>query len=175
VPDHLPGSWNPRSNWKRPADSAPPHVHSAWSLRCALVLLYWADRLDAAVCVAERSDVTQALDIALGSSPTDHSRAVSLGLAATLPDRAEPPGSDPVWVALQRASRPRTSTALDAIASLLENTDGTERSLWRLRLAQHWLPEPSLLLARMLRGDCPDGPPALPRLRLRRSPLLLLG
>ena len=52
APDHLPGGWDPRPGWRRLRPDADPHTRWAWSLRQALVLLYWADRLNAVICTA---------------------------------------------------------------------------------------------------------------------------
>ena len=65
APDHLPGSWTPRPGWRKPRARDDPRQHAAWAMRCGLVLLYWADRLDALVC-ATRQDVIAALDIVFG-------------------------------------------------------------------------------------------------------------
>ena len=42
--------------WRRPAPDADAAAQRAWALRTALVLVHWADRLDAVVCVT-RADV----------------------------------------------------------------------------------------------------------------------
>jgi hypothetical protein len=175
TPDHLPGSWSPRANWRQPPGSAPPHLQAAWSLRCAVVLVYWADRLDATVCIADRSEVGQALETALRSTGPDTSRAVSIRVPSRFPETAQAPAGNPLWTALQRARRRRGRAALDAVACLLESIDGDLPTAWRLQLAQPRLPEPALLLARAVRGEDPGRAPALPRLRLRRSPLVLVG
>jgi hypothetical protein len=52
APDHLPGGWDPRPGWRRLRSDADPHTRWAWSLRQALVLLYWADRLNAVICTS---------------------------------------------------------------------------------------------------------------------------
>src|SRR5919201_5024668 len=69
APDHLPGSWNPRPGWRRPRSSDDRRQLAGWSMRSALVLVYWADRLDAVVCTT-RHDVIAALDVVLGERVT---------------------------------------------------------------------------------------------------------
>src|SRR5919199_1850207 len=69
APDHLPGSWSPRPGWRKPRPRDDTRQLAGWSMRSALVLLYWADRLDAVVCAA-RDDVVAALDVALGPGAT---------------------------------------------------------------------------------------------------------
>ena len=46
APEHLPGSWNPRPAGASRGTKDPRQV-GAWAMRTSLVLLYWADRLDA--------------------------------------------------------------------------------------------------------------------------------
>ena len=46
---------------------------------------------------------------------------------------------------------------------------------WRLVLGDNTLPEPVMLIRRVLNGQAPDSEPPLPRRRLRRRPLCLLG
>src|SRR5207244_2294586 len=70
APDHLPGSWNPRPGWRKPRPSDDTRQVAGWWMRTALVLLYWADRLDAVVCTAH-PEVAAALKIALGPNTPD--------------------------------------------------------------------------------------------------------
>jgi len=140
-----------------PADS---RQLAAWSMRTSLALLYWADRLDGVVCTA-RSDVIAALDVALGSRATSSSLEV-----------AEPPRIDdaqaareavlgelgPRWAALRRLSRGRTRRRLDDVASALTSLGevvlyATEQRSWRLALGETALPDPALLIRRVLNGQ----------------------
>jgi hypothetical protein len=57
APFHLPGSWDPRPGWRRLRPDADEHTRFAWRLRQALILLYWADRLDAAVCASPSGEM----------------------------------------------------------------------------------------------------------------------
>src|SRR5262249_53358998 len=67
APDHLPGSWNPRPGWRRPRRGDDPRQLAAWAMRTALVLVYWADRLNAIACTT-RDDVVAGLDVVFGPS-----------------------------------------------------------------------------------------------------------
>lgn len=181
TPDHLPGSWNPRPGWRKPRLPADSRQLAAWSMRTSLVLLYWADRLDGVVCTA-RSDVIAALDVALGSRATSSSLEV-----------AEPPRIDdaqtareavlgelgPRWAALRRLSRRRTRRRLEDVASALTSLGevvlyATEQRSWRLALGETTLPDPALLIRRVLNGQDPEREPRLPLKKVRRRPLCLL-
>ena len=123
APDHLPGSWNPRPGWRKPRRTDDTRQVAAWWMRTALVLVYWANRLDAIVCTT-RVEVVTALDLAL---------------------------------------TPRTTVG-----------PITAPTGWRLALGEASIPEPALLIRRVLNGQDPDRKPRLPRKELRRGPLCLL-
>ncbi len=126
APDHLPGSWDPRPGWRRPRADADASAQRAWALRTALVMLHWADRLDAVVCVT-RADVVNAFAIVLGP------QLPCPGLGS-----------------------------------------GTTRQ-WYVVLGAASLPDPALLLRRVLNGADPHRQPGLPRTSLRRKALCLLA
>lgn len=181
TPDHLPGSWNPRPGWRKPRPTADRHQLAAWSMRSCLVLLYWADRLDGVVCTA-RGDVIAALDVALGA------RATSASLELGEPDRlddaqaARETNSDklgPRWAAVRRLSRRRARRGLEdvayAITSLSEALPHPrELHAWRLALGETSLPDPALLIRRVLNGQDPEREPRLPLKKVRRRPLCLV-
>jgi len=182
APDHLPGSWNPRPGWRKPRSTDDARLLAAWSMRCSLVLLYWADRLGAVVCAA-RDDVVAGLDVALGPACLTTPVVV-----------AEPPRIDacqasravlsdvlePRWAALHRLSRARGGRCLEAVAAALGGIadcfapDLGGRAAWRLLLGEPSLPDPSLLLRRVLAGEDPWRDPPLPPAALRRRPLCLV-
>jgi hypothetical protein len=181
APDHLPGSWNPRPSWRRPRPGDDPRQHAAWAMRCALVLTYWADRLDAVVCTA-RNDVIAALDVVLGGSVT--TRALDLrGAARVEASQALREESlcalKPNWDAARQASRRRSRAHLDdvtdALASMSDSLDAHPLAPWRVSLGATGVPEPSLLLRRVLVGEDPERRPPLPPRRLRRRPLCVVS
>lgn len=181
APDHLPGSWNPRPDWKKPRPGADRRQLAAWSMRTGLVLLYWADRLDGVVCTA-RSDVIAALDVALGQ------RAVSCALDFAEPGRIDEAQSarestseqqHQGWAAVRKLTRRRTKSRLEDVAYALTGLAetlgcGGEARAWRLVLGEASLPEPTLLIRRVLNGQDPEREPPLPRKKIRRRPLCLL-
>jgi len=148
APDHLPGSWNPRPGWRRPRPTDDRCQVAGWWMRTALVLLYWADRLDAVVCAA-RPEVVAALNVALGP------RATARPLDVSEPDRAND----------ARALRARLTEML---------VETTSPTAWRLALGETSLPEPAMLIRRVLNGQDPQREPPLPRKPLRRRPMCLL-
>jgi hypothetical protein len=181
APDHLPGSWNPRPAWRRPR---PPRADErqlrAWSMRSALVLLYWADRLNAVVC-ASSPEVVAALNVALGQRPRTRTIDWFTGLSAE--DIVAWRGQNTkaladAWTALRHPPRRRAVGCLHELASLLQAmprpSDETDQQT-RLVLGDPWLPEPAMLVRRLFNGDDPSREPALPRRRLRRRPLCLLS
>src|SRR5579859_4444012 len=119
APEHLPGSWNPRPGWRVPSRSAPPRQLAAWSMRAALVLVYWADRLDAVACTT-RADVLAGLHVLLGT----RSRIATLELpqppaaAGAIAGWREQHAEElcRLWSELRRLSRRRPSDALSALA-----------------------------------------------------------
>jgi hypothetical protein len=181
TPDHLPGSWNPRPGWRRPPPTADRHQLAAWSMRMSLVLLYWADRLDGVVCTA-RSDVVAALDVALGP------RATSSWLEVAEPARIDDAQTardefvaelGPRWVAIRRLSRRRARRRLEDVAYALTSLSEavlhtTEPKSWRLALGEARLPDPALLIRRVLSGQDPQREPRLPLTKVRRRPLCLV-
>jgi hypothetical protein len=180
APDHLPGSWNPRPGWRKPRRDADPRQLAAWSMRSGLVLLYWADRLNGLVC-ATRSDLVAALDVALGPG----ARASSLDLAE--PVRIEEAQAVrevshaalvELWADLYTVSRRRDRYCLEDVPFVLggvaEGASPGARSTWRVALGEASVPDPAMLIRRVLNGQDPERKPGLPRKRLRRRPLCLL-
>jgi hypothetical protein len=181
APDHLPGSWNPRPGWRKPRANADRRVLAAWSMRMSLVLAYWADRLDAVVCTT-RSDVISALDVLLGP------RAASAGLELHEPSRIDSAqtarderGANwcAWWAEARRVSVRRPRGCLDDVAYALtrvteEMADG-RLGAWRLSLGETSLPDPAMLIRRVLNGLDPEQEPGLPRKRLRRRGLCLVS
>lgn len=180
-PDHLPGSWDPRPGWRRPRHDAEPPARRAWALRTGLVLLHWADRLDALACVT-RPDVVEMLPIALGARARH--RRVALPQSTPLMDAHQRrtlamPNLAPVWAAARRVTRRRVLRRLDEMSTALEQIGcvvalDAPASSWRLTIGETELPDPALLLRRVLNGHDPNRTPALPRTPLRRRPLCLL-
>ena len=123
APDHLPGSWTPRPGWRKPRPTDDTRQVAAWWMRTALVLVYWADRLDAVVC-STRVEVLEALDVALTPRSTDGPITAPAG--------------------------------------------------WRLALGEASIPEPAMLIRRVLNGEEPDRMPPLPRKQLRRRPVCVV-
>jgi hypothetical protein len=184
APDHLPGSWNPRPDWRKPRPGADRRQIAAWSVRTSLVLLYWADRLDGVVCTT-RGDVVAALDLALGPRATssaldvsepkriDEAQAAREAVANDLGER---------WALARRLSRRRARNprkledvayALTSLAEALGHV--TDPHSWRLSLGEASLPDPSLLIRRVLNGQDPEREPPLPRKKIRRRPLCLVA
>jgi hypothetical protein len=181
TPDHLPGSWNPRPGWRKPRPTADNRQLAAWSMRTSLVLLYWADRLDGVVCTA-RTDVVAALDVALGP------RATSSSLEVAEPARIDEAQMvresivgelGPRWAAIRRLSRRRARRGLEDVAYALTSLSETllhptEQRSWRLALGETTLPDPALLIRRVLNGQEPEREPRLPHKKVRRRPLCLV-
>jgi hypothetical protein len=183
APDHLPGSWNPRPGWRRPRASDDARQLAGWTMRTSLVLLYWADRLGGVVCCS-RGDVVAGLDVALG--PGARSAAVEV---AEPPRIAEAQAARarlldllrPRWAAMQRLGRRRARRGLDDVAAGLSGLADclaaetpTPRTDWRLTLGQKSVPDPSLLIRRVLNGQDPERDPRLPVRQLARRPLCLV-
>ena len=179
APEHLPGSWNPRPGWRQPRRTDHPRQLAAWSMRSALVLSYWADRLDAVVC-STRADVQAGLHVLLGAA--SRVASVDLGTPPATPEavrdwRDEHAGAlCGLWEELRRLSRRRPADALNALALACADVplDGHARG-WQLTLGAASVPEPGMLIRRILNGEDPERPPALPRRRLKRRPLCLVG
>jgi len=179
APEHLPGSWNPRPGWRAPLRTAHPRQLAAWSMRAALVLMYWADRLDAVVC-ATRADVLAGLHVLLGS----RSRIAALdlpkapGSADAISDWRDQHVEElcRLWNELRQLSRRRPSDAFGALALACGDLplDAGQQE-WQLVLGSASVPEPAMLIRRILNGQDPERLPALARKRLRRRPLCLLG
>jgi hypothetical protein len=151
-------------------------------VRTSLVLLYWADRLDGVVCTA-RGDVVAGLDLALG--PLAHSRALDMPEPRRI-DEAQGARDMIVddlaqrWASVRRLSRRRSwkkledvSYALTGLAEALGHA--SEPRSWRLTLGGGSVPDPALLIRRVLNGQDPEREPPLPRTRIRRRPLCLLA
>jgi hypothetical protein len=159
--------------------SAHPRQLAAWSMRAALVLVYWADRLDAVAC-ATRADVLAGLQVLLGSR--SRLAAVELPQAPGAADvisgwrEEHAEALCRLWNELRRLSRRRPSDALAALALACADLplDGAPKE-WQLVLGSASVPEPAMLIRRILNGQDPERLPALARKRLRRRPLCLLG
>jgi hypothetical protein len=180
APDHLPGSWNPRPGWRKPRPADDKRQHAAWSMRTSMVLLYWADRLDGVVC-STRQDVIAALEVALGA------RAASCSLEVAEPARIDEAQSareaatdmlPKAWSDVRRLSRRRSRAKLDdvayALTNLAESLTPNGPQSWRLSLGAPAVPDPALLIRRVLNGQDPEREPALPLKKLKRRPLCLL-
>ncbi len=182
TPDHLPGSWNPRPGWRKPRPAADSCQLAAWSMRTSLVMLYWADRLDGVVCTTRR-DVIAALDVALSRRPT--STSLELVEPACIDDaqtaRAALVGQlGSGWAGIRRLSRRRSQRRLEEVASALTTLSETfahptDQRRWRLTMGEPTLPEPSLLIRRVLNGQDPEREPRLSPRPLRRRPLCLVA
>jgi hypothetical protein len=182
APDHLPGSWNPRPGWRRPRPNDDKRQRAGWAMRTSMVLLYWADRLDGVVCAA-LDDVIAGLDVALGP------RAMSCRVDFAEPNQIEDAQAtrasamadlEPAWAEMRRLSRRRARTRLEdvgyALTSVVEALGRPTRPRsWRLSLGEASLPEPALLIRRVLNGEDPGRAPALPRKRIKRRPLCLVS
>jgi hypothetical protein len=178
APDHLPGSWDPRPGWRRPREDAEQHLQQAWALRTALVLLNWADRLDALVVVT-RDDIAGQLPVALGRHAIDCGVMLpdAPQLEEAVQQRASSPNLERGWATARKIARGRSRRRLRDVACALEQIDGTRRAvanLWQLVLGEPRLADPALLLRRVLNRDDPFRHPELPPTGLRRRPLCLL-
>jgi hypothetical protein len=182
APDHLPGSWNPRPGWQKPQRTEDSRQVAAWSMRTSLVLLYWADRLDGVVCCA-RTDIIAALDAALGrratACPLDISEPQRFDEAQAAREISMPRLCDQ-WREARRVSRRRSRAHLEDVAYILSSLAGTlghsmAPSAWRLALGQSSVPEPAMLIRRVLNGQDPEREQRLPRKKLRRRPLCLMA
>jgi hypothetical protein len=181
TPDHLPGSWNPRPGWRKPRATEDVRQVAAWSMRTGLVLLHWADRLDGVVCTGH-PDVVAALDVALGAG------AASCSVELAEPRRIDEAQAardvaheqlEPAWAAARRLSRRRVRGRLDDVAyALARHADlmsfDTEMTSWRLTLGARHVPDPALLIKRVLNGQDPEREPPLPPTKLKRRPLCLV-
>ena len=181
APDHLPGSWNPRPGWRKPRPTDDRRQLAAWSVRTSLVLLYWADRLDGVVC-ATLGDVVAGLDVALGN------RATSFALDVPEPRRVDEAQAAREaalsaitrrWLDIRRLSRRRSRRQLDDVAYALTSvaealSHATEPRAWRLSLGGTFVPDPALLIRRVLNGQDPERQPPLPAKKLKRRPLCLV-
>jgi len=178
APDHLPGSWNPRPGWRRPRPTDNPRQVAGWWMRAAMVLVYWADRLDAVVCVTSGA-VAGALHAALGQ------RIAAQDVAFGAPPPAEDVAlwrtehqADLVesWTRMRDVARRRPRRCVGELSSALQALPlGSLDRDWQLVLGESTLPEPVMLIRRLLNGQAPGREPALPRRRLRRRPLCLFG
>jgi hypothetical protein len=179
APEHLPGSWNPRPGWRKPRANANLRQVAAWAMRTGLVLLYWADRLDAVACTA-RPEVVVALEVALGGGETRSASVAMSGVssaeeAQSVRDARELELCER-WREMRRAARRRTRGCVEDVAYVMSGMalDGRP-GMWRLVMGEASVPEPSMLIRRVLNGQDPEREPALPRRRLRRRPLCLLA
>ncbi|HEX8968399.1 MAG TPA: hypothetical protein VF937_10985 [Chloroflexota bacterium] len=180
APDHLPGSWNPRPGWRQPRPGADRRQVAAWAMRTGLVLLYWADRLNALICTTRR-DVVAALDVALGA------RAVSTTFEVAEPHSIDQAQSgreahadalQAIWTDARRVSRRRTRHGFEdlcyALSPLVDAGPSHKTSAWRLTLGEISVPDPAMLIRRVMNDQDPERDPPLPRTRLKRRPLCVL-
>src|SRR5712692_3417181 len=182
TPDHLPGSWNPRPGWRKPRQGDDKRQIAAWSVRTSFVLLYWADRLDGVVCTAT-SDVVAALDLALGARTTSSALDLPEPKRIDAAQAAREVIVDDLgsrWASIRRLSRRRSRKKLEDVAYALTSLaealgQATEPHSWRLSLGQASVPDPSLLIRRVLNGQDPEREPSLPRTKIRRRPLCLVA
>jgi hypothetical protein len=182
APDHLPGSWDPRPGWRRPRPNADARQRAGWAMRTSMVLLYWADRLDGVVCTTH-DDVIAGLDVALG--PRSTTCWVDVAEPSRIDDaqatRAEGMATlEPAWASVRRLGRRRARNRLDdvgfAIARIAESLCyATTPRTWRLSLGEATLPDPALLIRRVLNGEDPERSPALPRTSVKRRPMCLVA
>ena len=189
TPDHLPGSWDPRPGWRPRLPHANPQVNAAWQLRTAFVLLYWADRLDGVVCTS-RPELVAALRIALGPAVQAARAQLAEGPsieAAQALRAATLAGCRGHWLRARRQSRRRSARQLRSLACTLGGLGQTLNAPdaagpgptaapapWRLLLGQRQVPEPALLIRRVLNAEDPQRAPPLPPKALRRAPLCLV-
>jgi hypothetical protein len=178
APEHLPGSWNPRPGWRKPRGSTNQRQVAAWAVRSGLVLLYWADRLDAVVCT-NRADVIAALEVILGGGISSASAELSEMSSNEAAQQArEEHGLELCgrWRAMRGSARRRSRHCVDDLAYMMSQMprDGP-LNVWRLTMGPASVPEPAMLIRRVLNGEDPEREPALSRRRLRRRPLCLLG
>jgi hypothetical protein len=181
APDHLPGSWNPRPGWRKPRASEDRRQLAAWAMRRSLVLLFWADRLDGVVCTT-RTDVVAGLDVALGPKASSRifevpvPRHVNDAQAARLTSLA---WLSELWADLRAVSRKRDRYCLEdaafVLSALSEGQSQGPSERWRLVLGERSVPDPAMLIRRVLNGQDPERDPPLPRKRLKRRPLCLLA
>ena len=178
APEHLPGSWNPRPGWRKPRGNADHRQVAAWAMRTGLVLLYWADRLDAVACTT-RPEVITALEVALG----DGARSISVEMgdvssaeeAQSLRDAREPELCER-WREMRQAARRRSRHCLEDVAYVMSGVSLDGRpGVWRLVMGEASVPEPAMVIRRVLNAQDPEREPALVRRRLRRRPLCLLA
>jgi hypothetical protein len=178
APEHLPGSWNPRPGWRKPRGNTDRRQVGAWAMRTGLVLLYWADRLDAVACTT-RLEVIAALEVALGAGARSTSLELSEVSGADEAQRLRDERLEDLclqWREMRRVTRRRGPRCLEDLAFAARRLaiDGRARA-WRLMLGEASVPEPSMLIRRVLNSQDPEREPALPRRRLRRRPLCLLA
>lgn len=180
-PDHLPGSWNPRPGWRKPRATEDRRQIAAWAMRSSLVLLYWADRLNGVVCTTQR-DVVAGLDVALGQRAS--SVLFDVPEPASIDEAQANRQATPAWLAelwsdLRAVSRRRDRYTLEdsafVLSALSDSLPAAKPRAWRLVLGERFVPEPAMLLRRVLNGQDPERDPPLPRKRLKRRPLCLLA
>ncbi|MBV9577499.1 MAG: hypothetical protein JO057_02795 [Chloroflexi bacterium] len=147
-------------------------------MRTGLVLLYWADRLDAVACT-DRPEVIAALEVTLGADA--HAAVTEFGEPSTT-EQAQQFRDEHFselceqWGEMRQATRRRSPRSVADLAYALSGLPvGGPLRPWRLSLGQPSVPEPAMLIRRVLNGQAPEREAALPRRRLRRRPLCLLG
>jgi hypothetical protein len=169
APQHLPGSWDPRPGWRRPAVDAEERSLKAWGLRTALVLLHWGDRLGAVVVVT-RTDVVPQVRVAIGGGAEEC--ALRVAEAETLEEAVRLRSCAATRGGWQRARKARQ---LPHLACALHGVlKGPPAPRWQLVRGQARVADPALLLRRVLNDQDPCKSPPLPPTRLRRSPVFLL-
>jgi hypothetical protein len=147
-------------------------------MRAALVLVYWADRLDAVIC-ATRADVLAGLHVVLGAQPRIAVLEVASPSAIEAVSAWRQDNADrlcQLWTELRRISLRRPADCVGALALAAQDLPlDSPRRAWQLALGTASLPEPAMLIRRILNGQDPERDPPLPRKRLKRRSLCLLG
>jgi hypothetical protein len=138
APDHLPGSWTPRPGWRKPRATEDRRQLAAWSVRMALVLVYWANRLHAVVCTT-KVDVIAALDLLLG--PRVRTENVALPEPRRIDDvqpqrEARSTELSELWADLWSVSRRRDRYCLEDLAFVLSGQAENPLTPWRFALGE---------------------------------------
>ena len=156
-----------------------PSSGSAWALRSAFVLLYWAERLEAVVCTTDQS-LSTALRLALAGSCEAASTAVGEQAEIDTADRLRRACIGDLaacWRRARRFMRGRSAAKLTGLACDLTRTARrleAPHARFELLLGPREVPDPAFLIRRVLNGEDPWRDPPLPPKVLQRRPLCLL-
>jgi hypothetical protein len=123
--------------------------------------------------------VIAALEVALGAGARSIGLQLSEVSGADEAQRLRDERLDDLclqWREMRRVTRRRGPRCLEDLAFAAGRLaiDG-RAGAWRLVLGEASVPEPSMLIRRVLNSQEPEREPALPRRRLRRRPLCLLA